>query len=108
MLFGIAFAVFKLVQSRRPAELPAPPSRDPWPPVPAPEPEPAVVEEAAVAPRWVEPQGGVCPQSHPIKAKMSSMIFHLPGMANYTRTRPDRCYATEAAAAGDGFVPAKR
>jgi micrococcal nuclease len=61
------------------------------------------------APRaWVEPQGQVCPLSHPIKAKLASSIYHLPGMFNYTRTRPDRCYASEAAAKRDGLTPAKR
>jgi hypothetical protein len=57
---------------------------------------------------WVEPQGQVCPLSHPIKAKMASRIYHLPGMFNYTRTRPDRCYASEAAAKRDGLASAKR
>jgi type IV secretory pathway VirB10-like protein len=57
---------------------------------------------------WVTPQGQVCPLSHPIKAKLASKIYHLPGMFNYTRTRPDRCYASEAAARRDGLTPAKR
>ena len=157
LLFGIGFAVFKLLQSRRPSEVPLPAAPpDPWPPVPAPAPKPAAAQAPApkpavqdliegpppaVAPRavkkaakttkattkavkkaskatkaakkkvatgWVEPQGGICPLSHPIKAKVASMIFHQPGMLNYTRTRPDRCYATEAAATRDGFAPAKR
>ena len=61
------------------------------------------------APRgWVEPQGQVCPLSHPIKAKLASRIYHLPGMFNYTRTRPDRCYGSETAAKRDGFSAAKR
>jgi hypothetical protein len=73
-------------------------------PAPAPTPAPA----PAPAPAWIEPEGDVCPASHPIKAKLSSKIFHRPGGANYTRTRPDRCYATEAAATSDGFTAAKR
>ncbi len=44
----------------------------------------------------------------PIKAKLASSLYHLPGMFNYTRTRPDRCYASEAAAKRDGLTPAKR
>ena len=27
-----------------------------------------------------------------MKAKLASKIFHLPGMLNYDRTKPDRCY----------------
>jgi micrococcal nuclease len=57
---------------------------------------------------WVEASGPLCPESHPIKAKMSSHIFHLPGMLAYERTRPDRCYATEEEAGADGFIKAKR
>src|SRR5262249_12699698 len=41
---------------------------------------------------WVEPTGDVCPTTHPVKGKLGSKIFHLPGMLNYERTRPDRCY----------------
>nr|MBA3654095.1 nuclease [Actinomycetota bacterium] len=68
----------------------------------------AAKKAGAPAKGWVEPQGAVCPLSYPIKAKLASRIYHLPGMFNYTRTRPDRCYATETAAKRDGFTPAKR
>jgi hypothetical protein len=65
--------------------------------------------EAAPAGRaWVEPQGTICPSSHPVKAKLSSSIFHLPGMTAYERTTPDRCYKDAAAAEGDGLRQAKR
>jgi hypothetical protein len=50
----------------------------------------------------------MCPTSHPIKAKLSSKIFHLPGMFAYNRTQPDRCYASEDAAVADGLRRAKR
>lgn len=50
----------------------------------------------------------MCPQSHPIKAKLSSKIFHLPGMLAYDRTNPDRCYGDPGAAEADGLRPAKR
>ncbi|MEX2293632.1 MAG: hypothetical protein WD691_07560, partial [Acidimicrobiales bacterium] len=63
-------------------------------------------KKAATA--WVEPGGDVCPTSHPVKAKLSSKIFHLPGMLNYDRTNPDRCYVDGPAAEGDGLRPAKR
>jgi hypothetical protein len=57
---------------------------------------------------WVEPAGDVCPTSHPVKAKLASKIFHVPGMLNYLRTKPDRCYRDARAAEADGLRPAKR
>jgi hypothetical protein len=57
---------------------------------------------------WVEPQGDACPASHQVKAKLSSGIYHVPGMLNYDRTTPDRCYIDVAAAEADGLRPAKR
>ena len=67
---------------------------------PAPAPAPAKA--------WVEASGATCPPTHPVKAKMSSRLFHLPGMFAYDRTKPDRCYSTEAAAVADGLRKAKR
>lgn len=75
---------------------------------------PAVKKNAASAPpttgriTWVGPTGRICPPSHPVKAKLSSRIFHLPGMAAYNRTTPDRCYVDELAAVEDGFTKSKR
>lgn len=79
---------------------------------------PAPPADAAAAPTstvtavgsapWVEPVEGACPNSHPVKGKLSSKIFHLPGMLNYERTQPDRCYLDPAAAEADGLRPAKR
>lgn len=57
---------------------------------------------------WVEPVDGTCPPTHPIKAKLSSKIFHAPGGLAYDRTTPDRCYRDAASAEADGFRPAKR
>ena len=57
---------------------------------------------------WVPANDGVCPQSHPVKAKLSSKIFHVPGARNYNRTRADRCYPDEQAAIADGLRPALR
>lgn len=151
LLAGIAFALVKTLQSRRPPEdLPATgaaswPPLDPTPhhepavatpkPEPAPkveergwlepQPEPAPVTPAAAKPpikkaakkaaakkaaiaAWVEPTAGVCPTSHPVKAKLASKIFHLPGMLNYERTAPDRCYHTAEVAEADGLRAAKR
>ena len=57
---------------------------------------------------WVEPVDGGCPTGYEIKAKLSSEIYHVPGMVNYARTTPDRCYASSEAAEADGLRPAKR
>jgi hypothetical protein len=43
-----------------------------------------------------------------VKGKLSSFLYHLPGMAAYTRTKPDRCYRDERAALADGLLKAKR
>jgi hypothetical protein len=60
------------------------------------------------APRsWVEAVNGACPVSHPVKAKVSSGIYHLPGSSFYDRTRPERCYVDAAAAEADGYRAAK-
>lgn len=57
---------------------------------------------------WVEPVDGTCPATHPVKAKMSSGIFHVEGGLNYERTKPDRCYRDPAAAEADSLRRAIR
>jgi hypothetical protein len=58
---------------------------------------------------WVRPDGeGEVPDSHPVKAKVSSRVYRVPGMATYDQTKADRCYATPEAAEADGFTKAKR
>ncbi len=57
---------------------------------------------------WVDPVEGACPASHVVKAKLRSGIYHVPGMLNYARTVPDRCYVDVPAAEADGLRPAKR
>jgi hypothetical protein len=81
-------------------------SRPRWTPIG----EKAAVPTPAPLPDWLEPNpnGTSCPISHPIKVKLSSGLFHAPGMLAYNRTRPDRCYASESAAIADGFTKAKR
>ncbi|MCO8127461.1 hypothetical protein NHL50_09605 [Acidimicrobiia bacterium EGI L10123] len=75
-------------------------------------PEPDGVPVAATPTQgasWTEPtDDGECPDGYPIKAKMSSKIFHCPGQLNYDRTTPDRCYVDETAAEADGLRAAKR
>jgi hypothetical protein len=65
---------------------------------------PITTETAA----WVEPDDGACPATHPVKVKLASGIFHVPGGLAYDRTAPDRCYRDAAAAEADGFRPSKR
>src|SRR5438045_4027844 len=113
LVLGVAFAVVKAMQSRRGAtETAPPPTRDPAPPAApakkvakkatkAPEKKAAkkAAEPAVPVARWVEPiSDDLCPSSHPVKAKLSSRIFQIPGMFAYARTRPDRCYDTEESA----------
>jgi hypothetical protein len=73
---------------------------EPTPPAPPP--------QASPEPAWVEPVDGACPVTHPVKAKLSSGIFHPPGGLNYLRTNPDRCYVSVEAAEADGLRSSKR
>lgn len=57
---------------------------------------------------WIAPDDGICPISHPVKGKLASGIFHVPGGQSYERTRADRCYLDAAAATADGLRAAKR
>jgi hypothetical protein len=99
------------VTPRRPGPTPEPdrPEHTPAPARPEPSAAPAPPPQPTPPQTWVEPASdGLCPPSHPVKAKLSSKIFHLPGMFAYERTKPDRCYAAEDAAVADGFRKAKR
>lgn len=61
------------------------------------------------AKKWVEPNGdGSCPPSHPVKAKLESGIFHVPGGRHYDRVTPDRCYRDAAAAEADDLRQSKQ
>ncbi len=88
----------------------------PFPPVPRTEAgetgepeEPRDSTTTAVTGAWVEPGGDpvACPATHPVKAKLTSGIFHEPGGRNYDRVKPDRCYTDAAAAKADGLRPPK-
>ena len=64
--------------------------------------------ETSSAVAWVVPEvGGVAPNGYPVKVKLSSGIFHVPGGRFYDRTNPDRCYPDAAAAETDGYRPSK-
>jgi hypothetical protein len=116
LLSGCVAGLVTLVR-RRSSSLAPDDGRQPWPqrpgagvqpPRPGAEAQPE--RPVAVPPlaAWVESQGKVCPATHPVKAKQSSNIFHVPGGLNYERTVPDRCYRDEAAAIADGFVKSRR
>ncbi len=78
------------------------------------EPSPPLATTDATGPTgaalgWVEPgPGGSCPPGFPVKAKLSSGIFHVPEGAFYGRTVPDRCYVDGASAEADGLRRSKR
>jgi hypothetical protein len=76
-----------------------------WEPQPFPYPPQPKVDTTAP---WVDAADGACPAHHPVKAKLTSGIFHVPGGANYTRTQADRCYVSVEAAEADGLRAAKR
>ncbi|HXY95136.1 MAG TPA: hypothetical protein VEP49_21940 [Acidimicrobiia bacterium] len=117
VLAAIAYAVWRAYDQRRvDTGVSWEPQPFPYPPLPhsgdaagagdGATPEPIAAAPAS-APPWVEPDAGACPASHPVKAKLASGIFHLPGGANYDRTQADRCYASEEAAVADGLRAAK-
>ena len=59
-------------------------------------------------PGWVAANDdGSTPDGHPVKAKESSGIFHVPDGRFYDRTKPDRCYPTAADAEADGYRRSK-
>jgi len=128
LLAGLGYAVLRVVQSWKPEPgpaVPAPAPAQPWTRLEVPEAPPAPTAEPATAPApapapsktaaskkvlapWVDPDGDVCPATHPVKAKLSSKIFQVEGNFAYDRTRPDRCYESPTAAENDGFRAAKR
>jgi hypothetical protein len=54
-----------------------------------------------------------CPITHTIKGNFTTYsgercIYHVPGGQFYGKTKPERCYTTEAAAVKDGCRRSKR
>jgi hypothetical protein len=101
LLAGVAYAVWRQFPTGHD-------TRTHWEPQPFPFPPKPSAEVERDASPWVEPaESGACPAHHPVKAKLSSGIFHEPGGANYARTQPDRCYLSADAAQADGLRPSK-
>ena len=88
-----------------------PAARPVWPPLDDADEARAVApvpEEVPPSARWSDPVERACPPGFEVKVKLSSGIYHLPGMFAYDRTKADRCYRDEAAAVADGLTRAKR
>jgi hypothetical protein len=128
---GALYALWRLIETRQresgvewqPQPFPFPPTAQPGPPPAATDisrmaespgeslPAGESADESAIRedmPSWVEPADGQCPVSHPVKAKLGSGIFHVPGAQMYERTRADRCYPDAASAEADGLRASKR
>ena len=125
LLVALLAAAAVAVQRLRRSDAVLPPAGEDagsWPPLadvavaPGPEHSPVRVPGEGQTPpagdggavAWVLPEGDACPGGHPVKAKVLSGIYHLPGSAHYGRTRPDRCYPDAASAEADGLRPPKR
>jgi hypothetical protein len=109
-LVAVLYALWRLLETRR-QDSGVGWEPQPFPMPPRPVPDPPVSDSAPgapAAPAWVQPVDGACPVSHPVKAKLSSGIFHEPGMQMYERTRADRCYTDPEAAVADGLRQSKR
>jgi len=105
---GVAYAIWRVLDERsRASDLAWTAQPFPLPPKPEiREPEPATVGTTVDA--WVEPDGGMCRATHPVKAKLASGIYHEPGGQMYDLTTPDRCYRDADAATADGLRASKR
>lgn len=69
-----------------------------------------VVKKAKVKkPSWVYSNSNwSCPSGYPIKGNESSMIYHVPGGQFYSRTNPEMCFSSTAAARAAGYRASKR
>jgi hypothetical protein len=120
VLLGVVAGAWYL--QRRQGSGPASAVTVPWPPLP-PDPERSDPPNESPAEEttspgggattgevvaWIAPCDGTCPDSHPVKVKLRSGLFHLPGMSLYGRTKADRCYGSAGQATADGFQPSSR
>jgi hypothetical protein len=106
---GLAYAGWRAWKAQVPESNGVAWDSAPFPFPPVPRPSTAASTAGAAVDGFVDPGAdGACPVSHPVKAKLASGIYHLPGGGNYDRTKPDRCYSNAEAAEADGLRPAKR
>ena len=111
LIGGFLFKVTRAMRGPATSSFVPPPARTPEPTAARTartEVERAAEPEREPSRTWVEPVDGACPVGHPVKAKLRSGIFHLPGMVAYERTNPDRCYPEASTAEADGLRIAKR
>jgi hypothetical protein len=108
VLGGVVFSVVR----RRRVTITAGPAE--WPPfeprlVPSPDPAPPTdPTPSAEVIEWIVPgPDGAIPASHPVKVKVSSGIFHVPGGRFYERTTADRLYPNAQSAEAAGYRPSK-
>ena len=100
IVVGVGYALWRRFASV------APPTAAGWEPQPFPFPPQPTVD---TTPPWIDaPVGRECPDDYPVKAKLASGIYHVPGGANYARTQADRCYRSAAAAEAAGLRASKR
>lgn len=72
---------------------------------PEPEPEPV----SLIDPDWVRGDGSHdCPETHPVKAKVNSMIYYVPESGHYGLTIPDVCFSSDADAEAAGYRAPRR
>jgi hypothetical protein len=111
ILAGVLYGAWRAYRARVPAASESENSWQaapfPFPPIPRPSAPKAHATNGAANGTAVDPVDGECPPTHPVKGKLASGIYHLPGGLNYARTRPDRCYTDASAAEADGLRPAK-
>jgi len=100
----IVWAILRQLESDEPATSTGPAA---WPPLRMAESDAATPSPVAPGSGWVEPDGGSCPISHPVKGNLSSGIYHVAGGRFYDRTKAERCYADPAAAEADGLRASK-
>jgi len=78
------------------------------------QPPPSVAAQSAGERPGVPPQSAwTCPVAQPIKGNFTTYsgercIYHMLGGQFYGKTKPERCYATEAEAIQDGCRRSKR
>lgn len=59
-------------------------------------------------PTRVSGSGWNCPSGYPIKGNADSGIYHVPGGAYYSKTQPEECFSSEAAAKKAGYRKSQR